>query len=78
MILDPVGFQKMLDDFLYRYIAPLASILFAEEGGNDLKYRHAFTVQYSMGQDLELKAHRDDATITLNVPTYNTDAELPV
>ena len=48
-------------------MTPMAKLLFPDWGGGTLDSHKAFTVQYKIGQDLDLSYHYDNAEVTLNV-----------
>eukprot|EP00026_Physarum_polycephalum_P008552 Phypoly_transcript_08640.p1 GENE.Phypoly_transcript_08640~~Phypoly_transcript_08640.p1 ORF type:complete len:470 (+),score=70.41 Phypoly_transcript_08640:86-1411(+) len=66
-VLDEIGFGAMMDNLMNKYISPFARFLFADVGGDNLNERHAFVVQYKIGEDLNLKEHTDRSAVTLNV-----------
>ena len=45
----------------------MSKLLFPDWGGGTLDSHKAFTVQYKIGQDLDLSYHYDNAEVTLNV-----------
>ncbi|ELR12605.1 ankyrin repeat-containing protein [Acanthamoeba castellanii str. Neff] len=67
VILSDVGFKEMMHQLMRRYVCPLATLLYAEQGGDSLDRLHSFVVKYKIGEDLDLKEHVDDSEVTLNV-----------
>ncbi|KAL6049368.1 putative 2oxoglutarate and iron-dependent oxygenase domain containing protein 2 [Balamuthia mandrillaris] len=67
VIMEAVGFSALIRGMLDKYILPMSSVFFPDNGGADIKYHHAFTVRYKLGEDKELKKHVDNSDITLNV-----------
>ncbi len=66
-VLDDFGFQPMLQEFMVRYISPLARSLYPDVGGATLNDHHGFLVDYEMGKDESLDFHVDASEVTLNV-----------
>lgn len=69
LLLNDIGFLKTLNQLMCRFVQPLASAFFSERLGGDFHFesQHSFIVRYKMGEDLDLKTHRDDSDITLNI-----------
>ncbi|CAJ1345832.1 unnamed protein product [Effrenium voratum] len=68
VILDQVGFERMLEGLVAAYVRPLGAMLFPElVGANDADEHYAFTVKYESGGDTELAKHGDASVVTLNL-----------
>lgn len=67
LILDDIGFLPTITLIRKKIIAPLAAILYPNNGGGDLDGHHSFIVQYSIGGDDNLGFHHDSSDVTLNL-----------
>lgn len=67
LILADFGLGGFVSDLREQVIAPLASRLFADCGGDRLDDHHAFIVEYQPQGDRDLGFHVDDAEVTLNL-----------
>ena len=67
------GMQKFFDDLVTKKIHQLSSQFFRDHGGHDLRVSHAFTVNYSKGEDTHLDMHTDDSDVTVNVCLGDSD-----
>lgn len=68
MILHDLGFSPLMDVLVTRYLAPLARVLYPQDAAAQLlDSHHSFTVEYRLGQDVDLGFHYDDSDVTLNV-----------
>lgn len=69
MVLNEVGFQKLLDALMNKLVNPLSNVLLptacrcAFSFGSD----YSFIIRYRQGEDLKLETHVDSSDITLNV-----------
>lgn len=66
-VLDDIGMEGMLADFMAKFICPMTSMLFANVGGATLDTHHGFVVEYSLDRDVELGFHVDDSEVSLNI-----------
>eukprot|EP00854_Cymbomonas_tetramitiformis_P002438 gene2438-3170_t len=78
LILHEIGLAEPIERLMRDYVAPLARVFYPEWGGGALDDLHAFTIQYSLGEDRELSEHMDESEVTLNLclGTNFTGAEL--
>lgn len=69
LILNDIGFLATMDKLMRQYVQPFAAAFFGNRMGEGFEFEslHAFIVRYSVGEDLDLKTHRDDSDVTLNV-----------
>lgn len=69
LIMNDIGFLNAMNMLMHKFIQPFASAFFSERLGEGFAFRsqHTFVVRYKMGEDLDLKTHRDDSDLTLNV-----------
>ena len=68
MLLNELGFDEhFITPLRCEYLNPLAKLLFPDWVGGSLDSHKAFTVQYKVGEDLDLSYHYDNAEVTLNV-----------
>lgn len=67
VVLDDFGWWPFFQKFMENYIAPLASFLYPEVGGDSLDQHHCFIVEYALEKDLALDFHVDASEVTLNV-----------
>ena len=67
IIVDDVGMTPFIAAIRRKFIIPLSSVMFAEQGGADLDGHHAFIVDYRLGGDKDLGFHHDASDVTLNV-----------
>lgn len=68
ILLDELGFDESFITLLRElYLRPLMALLYSDCGGSCLDSHKAFVVKYSMGEDLDLSYHYDNAEVTLNV-----------
>lgn len=57
-----------MDKLREEYLQPVATLLYPEwVGQGELDSHRAFTVSYTMGGDLDLAYHFDNAEVTINV-----------
>lgn len=57
-----------MDKLREEYLQPVATLLYPEwVGQKGLDSHRAFTVSYTMGRDLDLAYHFDNAEVTINV-----------
>ena len=65
------GIPTLAESFgklIQSHLRPLSETLFPESvGSDDAKDHFAFTVRYKLGEDLELKEHRDASVLTINL-----------
>ena len=61
------GMEYYFDNLLREKLAYLSAKHFLEHGGDSLRVSHAFTVNYSKGEDTHLDMHTDDSDVTVNV-----------
>lgn len=59
--------MDFVDPLRTDYLLPLARLLYPDWVGKELDSHRAFVVKYSMGDDVELSYHFDNAEVTLNV-----------
>lgn len=63
-----LGFDgNFLNPLRTEYLAPIASLLYPDVGGNSLDSHRAFIVKYKLGEDVDLNYHYDNAEVTINV-----------
>lgn len=68
MLLAEMGFdESFMNPLRDQFLLPIARLLFPEWVGKSLDSHRAFIVQYSMGNDTDLRYHYDNAEVTLNV-----------
>jgi len=69
LIMNDIGFLRTMDALMRRFVQPFANAFFTERLGEGFEFQsqHTFVVRYKMGEDLDLKTHRDDSDLTLNV-----------
>ena len=69
LILNDIGFLGTMHALVQRYVQPLAAAFFSDQLGEGFTFasQHSFIVRYKIGEDLDLKTHRDDSDLTLNV-----------
>lgn len=67
-LLDELGInENFLIPFRADYVSWITRCLFPDWGGDSLDSHRVFSVKYSLGEDLDLAYHYDNAEITLNV-----------
>eukprot|EP00731_Ephydatia_muelleri_P023333 Em0015g916a len=59
--------ESFMNPLRDQFLLPIARLLFPEWVGKSLDSHRAFIVQYSMGNDTDLRYHYDNAEVTLNV-----------
>lgn len=68
ILLNELGFdESFITPLRELYLRPLTALLYSDCGGSCLDSHKAFAVKYSMGEDLDLSYHYDNAEVTLNV-----------
>jgi hypothetical protein len=68
LLLSELGFDRgFLDPLRRYYLLPLARLLYPDWVGEGLDSHRAHVVKYSIGDDVELSYHFDNAEVTLNV-----------
>ena len=68
ILLAELGFDEgFMNQLRTDYLLPLARLLYPDWVGKGLDSHRAFVVKYSMGEDLDLSYHFDNAEVTLNV-----------
>ncbi|XP_001180150.3 2-oxoglutarate and iron-dependent oxygenase domain-containing protein 2 [Strongylocentrotus purpuratus] len=68
VLLMELGFDgNFLNPLRMDYLAPIASLLYPDVGGNSLDSHRAFIVKYKLGEDVDLNYHFDNAEVTINV-----------
>src|SRR4051812_12607133 len=66
-VLDCMGFSPVMQQMMTEWVAPFASLLYADVGGGSLDRHHGFIVDYAIGKDTSLNFHVDESDVTLNV-----------
>jgi hypothetical protein len=67
-ILDQIGFESVLQDLADLILRPLALTFYPDRiSVEDVASHYGFVVKYAPYADVELKAHADASTITINV-----------
>jgi len=75
MVLNDVGFQETMHSLMQRFVEPIARSVFPslfkpgdeDSASRSLLSEHSFIVRYKAGEDVDLKTHRDDSDVTLNL-----------
>lgn len=68
ILLNELGFdESFIAPLRELYLRPLTALLYSDCGGSCLDSHKAFVVKYSIGEDLDLSYHYDNAEVTLNV-----------
>lgn len=68
VLLMELGFDgNFLNPLRTEYLAPIASLLYPDVGGNSLDSHRGFIVKYKLGEDVDLNYHYDNAEVTINV-----------
>eukprot|EP01119_Soliformovum_irregulare_P006930 TRINITY_DN19340_c0_g1_i1.p1 TRINITY_DN19340_c0_g1~~TRINITY_DN19340_c0_g1_i1.p1 ORF type:complete len:324 (+),score=51.74 TRINITY_DN19340_c0_g1_i1:244-1215(+) len=67
VVLDDFGFYDILQEWLKRFIKPMAAFLLPEFGGDSLDDHHGFVVEFEIGKESDTNFHVDRSEVTLNV-----------
>merc|ERR1719440_1059346 len=73
MVLGDIGFQDSMHAMMEQVVAPLVARHLSSrkdvetKGEKCFQSQHSFIVRYRAGEDEDLKTHRDDADVTLNI-----------
>ncbi len=68
ILLSELGYDEgFIDSLRLDYLMPIAHLLYPKWVGRGLDSHRAFVVQYSVGKDVDLSYHFDNAEVTLNV-----------
>lgn len=72
---DRIPLNDFIEHFVLQYIKPLAHVLFPEllSHGDTAEY-YAFSIHYALEGDVQLKEHRDQSVVTLNI-NLDTNAD---
>eukprot|EP00475_Leptophrys_vorax_P014782 TRINITY_DN2104_c2_g1_i2.p1 TRINITY_DN2104_c2_g1~~TRINITY_DN2104_c2_g1_i2.p1 ORF type:complete len:498 (-),score=135.38 TRINITY_DN2104_c2_g1_i2:2255-3748(-) len=69
IVLNDIGLGKRVSAIVKKIITPLSSVLLPDllnkRGG--FKSHHSFSVQYKLGEDIDLATHVDASDVTLNI-----------
>jgi len=65
--INDIGFEEFTTLIMKQFITPMTSHLFGESWSSKCETNHSFVVKYSLGEDIQLKDHKDISDITLNV-----------
>jgi len=70
VVVTDLGLTPLLFQWLSEAVNPLSHMLYDDEdneGRGPFESVHAFTIRYKQGEDTDLKEHRDDSDLTVNV-----------
>lgn len=73
MVLNDIGFQASMHAIMEQIVcalvdlAPPISTRFGDSPRSRFLSQHSFVVKYNVGEDEDLKTHRDDSDVTLNL-----------